>query len=264
MSEWTSSLPRRSGRRARRRCRPSAASPTASPTVVVSALQYGDPSREASRPRVTLLHGAGLNAHTWDTTVLALASPPSPSTCPGTATRRGGRTPRTPERASPPTSPRLSPRGPGAPQVLVGQSLGGLTARRSPPRTRARARARRRRHHARHRPERRCRADRRLLRRAHRLGEPRRARRPRALVRTRRLPRAATRGVFLNSRVRADGRVEWKHHFAHLANALAADADAAASARPSVTRSAARSARGGTISPPPPPRSRSCAASADS
>jgi hypothetical protein len=41
---------------------------------------------------------------------------------------------------------------------------------------------------------------------------------------------AATRGVFQNSRVRADGRVEWKHHFAHLANALAADPDAAASA----------------------------------
>jgi pimeloyl-ACP methyl ester carboxylesterase len=32
---------------------------------------------------------------------------------------------------------------------------------------------------------------------------------------------AATRGVFLNSRVRADGRVEWKHHFAHLAAAAA-------------------------------------------
>ena len=38
---------------------------------------------------------------------------------------------------------------------------------------------------------------------------------------------AATRGVFLNSRVRADGRVEWKHHFAHLANALSADPAAA-------------------------------------
>ena len=39
---------------------------------------------------------------------------------------------------------------------------------------------------------------------------------------------AATKGVLLNSRVRPDGRVEWKHHFARLANALASDADAAA------------------------------------
>jgi len=41
---------------------------------------------------------------------------------------------------------------------------------------------------------------------------------------------AAERGVFLNSRVREDGRVEWKHHFAHIANRLAADPDAAAQA----------------------------------
>ena len=41
---------------------------------------------------------------------------------------------------------------------------------------------------------------------------------------------AATRGVFLNSRIRPDGRVEWKHHFAHLANALAADPAAAQAA----------------------------------
>lgn len=33
--------------------------------------------------------------------------------------------------------------------------------------------------------------------------------------------------MHLNSRVRADGRVEWKHHFARLANALAADPAAA-------------------------------------
>ena len=41
--------------------------------------------------------------------------------------------------------------------------------------------------------------------------------------------RAAERGVFLNSRVRPDGRVEWKHHFAHLA-AAAANAGTAAPA----------------------------------
>jgi pimeloyl-ACP methyl ester carboxylesterase len=41
---------------------------------------------------------------------------------------------------------------------------------------------------------------------------------------------AAARGVYLNSRVRPDGRVEWKHHFARIANRLAADPDAAAEA----------------------------------
>ena len=41
---------------------------------------------------------------------------------------------------------------------------------------------------------------------------------------------AAERGVFHNSRVRADGRVEWKHHFARLANAMAASPELAAAA----------------------------------
>jgi pimeloyl-ACP methyl ester carboxylesterase len=41
---------------------------------------------------------------------------------------------------------------------------------------------------------------------------------------------AAARGVFLNSRVRPDGRVEWKHHFARIANRLSADPAAAAEA----------------------------------
>lgn len=35
----------------------------------LSALRFGD------APTVTLLHGAGLNAHTWDTTVLLLQQP---------------------------------------------------------------------------------------------------------------------------------------------------------------------------------------------
>ena len=41
---------------------------------------------------------------------------------------------------------------------------------------------------------------------------------------------AAERGVFLNSRVRPDGRVEWKHHFAHLAAAMIANPALAAGA----------------------------------
>ncbi|MDF2665844.1 MAG: putative hydrolase or acyltransferase, partial [Microbacterium sp.] len=36
----------------------------------VSALRWGD-----APPAVTLLHGAGLNAHTWDTTLLHLGLP---------------------------------------------------------------------------------------------------------------------------------------------------------------------------------------------
>ena len=36
----------------------------------ISALRYGDVA-----PVVTLLHGAGLNAHTFDTTVLAMGVP---------------------------------------------------------------------------------------------------------------------------------------------------------------------------------------------
>ena len=43
-------------------------------------------------------------------------------------------------------------------------------------------------------------------------------------------PAAAARGVFHNSRVRPDGRVEWKHHFAHLANALSASPELAQAA----------------------------------
>ena len=40
-------------------------------------------------------------------------------------------------------------------------------------------------------------------------------------------PRAAARGVYFNSRQRADGRYEWKHHFAHLAHAAASSAPVA-------------------------------------
>ena len=39
--------------------------------------------------------------------------------------------------------------------------------------------------------------------------------------------KAAERGVYLNSRIRPDGRVEWKHHFAHLAAAMAASPELA-------------------------------------
>lgn len=196
----------------------------------VSALQYGDPATgEFAAPVVTFVHGAGLNAHTWDTTVLALGLPAISLDLPG----HGDSSWR--EDASY-VGPTLAADVADAiaawtesPQVLVGQSLGGLTA--------ASLAARR--------PE--------LVRElvivditpgidpngdaaqigAFFAGPTDWASRDELVDRalafglggTR---EAAARGVFLNSRVRADGRVEWKHHFAHLANALAADPSAAA------------------------------------
>ena len=50
----------------------------------VSALAYGD-----APPVVTFLHGAGLNAHTWDTTVLALGLPALAVDLPGLAPAEG-------------------------------------------------------------------------------------------------------------------------------------------------------------------------------
>ena len=42
--------------------------------------------------------------------------------------------------------------------------------------------------------------------------------------------RAAERGVYFNSRMRPDGRFEWKHHFAHLSAAMSASPEFAAAA----------------------------------
>lgn len=192
----------------------------------VSALAYGD-----APPAVTLLHGAGLNAHTWDTTILALGLPALAIDLPG----HGDSSWR--EDAAY-TGPLLAEDIASAvaawtdgPQVLVGQSLGGLTAAALA---------------ARH-PE--------LVRelvvvditpgidpagdasqiRAFFAGPTDWASREELVERALSFglggsPEAAARGVFLNSRVREDGRVEWKHHFARLANAAAADPAVAAHA----------------------------------
>ncbi|MCK6081439.1 alpha/beta hydrolase [Microbacterium sp. EYE_5] len=188
----------------------------------VSALQYGD------APGVTFLHGAGLNAHTWDTTVLALGVPALVLDLPGhgdsswreDATYTGAT-------LADDIAPALAA-WTDRPQLVVGHSLGGLTAAALA---------------ARH-PE--------LVSalvlvdispgidpngaaasvRAFFAGPTDWASRDDLVERalsfglggTR---EAATRGVFLNSRVREDGRVEWKHHYAHLANRLAADPGAA-------------------------------------
>ncbi len=199
----------------------------------VSALHFGDPETgEFAPPVVSFLHGAGLNAHTWDTTVLALGVPALALDLPGhgdsswrTDAAYAGR-PLADDIAAPLSAWTEQP------QVLVGQSLGGLTGAAlaashpelvselvivdiSPgidPNGGASQIA------------------------AFFAGPTDWATRDELVDRalafglggTR---EAATRGVFLNSRVREDGRVEWKHHFAHIAAALAADPAAAEAAQ---------------------------------
>ncbi|QIG38237.1 alpha/beta hydrolase [Microbacterium sp. 4R-513] len=193
----------------------------------LSALRFGEGS-----PEVTFLHGAGLNAHTWDTTILALGIPALAIDLPG----HGDSSWRT-DLAY--TGGTLAPdvalgieEWTDRPQLLVGQSLGGLTAAAV----------------AASRPE--------LVRgvvvvditpgldpdggaaqlREFFAGPTDWASRDELVERALAFGlggsrRAAERGVYHNSRVRPDGRVEWKHHFAHLANAMAASpelADAAA------------------------------------
>jgi pimeloyl-ACP methyl ester carboxylesterase len=199
----------------------------------LSALRWSPAEVPAAAPVVTFLHGAGLNAHTWDTTVLALGLP-------ALAIDLAGHGDSSWRDDAGYVARRLAEdvvRGMDAwtdsPQILVGQSLGGLTAA-------AVASAR---------PD--------LVRelvviditpgvdpnagptqiRDFFAGPTDWASRDELVDRALAFGlggsrRAAERGVFLNSRVRHDGRVEWKHHFAHLAAALAADpalaADAAA------------------------------------
>jgi pimeloyl-ACP methyl ester carboxylesterase len=89
----------------------------------LSALRYGD-----APPVVTFLHGAGLNAHTWDTTILALGLPALAIDLPG-----HGDSSWRPDAAY--TGRLLAPDVAAGitawttqPQLLVGQSLGALTA----------------------------------------------------------------------------------------------------------------------------------------
>lgn len=184
----------------------------------LSALRFGD-----APPAITLLHGAGLNAHTWDTTVLALGLPALALDLPG----HGDSSWRDDLDYSPASLARDVEIGLEAwtdsPQLLVGHSLGGLTAAAV-----AGARS--------------DLVDRLVIIditpgvnpdagprqvRAFFTGPTDWASREELVDRalafglggTR---EAATRGVYLNSRIRPDGRVEWKHHFAHLAAAAAA------------------------------------------
>ena len=89
----------------------------------LSALRYGE-----GAPVVTFLHGAGLNAHTWDTTILALGLPALSIDLPG----HGDSSWRSDIDYSPRTLAPDVAAGIAAwtetPQLVVGQSLGGLTA----------------------------------------------------------------------------------------------------------------------------------------
>lgn len=189
----------------------------------LSALQYGDAATgEFPPPAVTFVHGAGLNAHTWDTTVLAMGLPALSIDLPGHGDSSwrddadyGGRT-----LAADIAAPLAQ--WTDAPQVLVGQSLGGLAAAAVAASHPALVRA--------------------LVIvditpgidpngdaaqiAAFFAGPTDWASREELVERALAFGlggsrAAATRGVFLNSRVRADGRIEWKHHFARLANARA-------------------------------------------
>lgn len=190
----------------------------------MSALRYTPADSPGAGPVVTFLHGAGLNAHTWDTTVLSLGLPALAIDLPGHGDSSWRSDAAYVARILAPDVAAAMDEWTDAPQVLVGQSLGGLTAAAV----------------AASRPD--------LVRelvviditpgvdsnagptqiREFFAGPVDWASRDELVDRalafglgggTR---RKAERGVYFNSRVRPDGRVEWKHHFAHLANAMAA------------------------------------------
>lgn len=98
---------------------------TATDGALISAIRYGD-----APPEVALLHGAGLNAHTFDSTVLALRRPALSVDLPG----HGHSDWRadavyTPAALAPDVAEAVAAWAPPG-QILVGQSLGALTAAR--------------------------------------------------------------------------------------------------------------------------------------
>ncbi|WP_309068366.1 alpha/beta hydrolase [Microbacterium sp.] len=197
----------------------------------LSALRFGEDT-----PRVVLLHGAGLNAHTWDTTALALGAPALVLDLPGHGDSSWRDDADYRPRTLAPDAIRAIEEWAGAPVVLVGHSLGGLTAAAiaaarpelvaalllvdiTPGAAGGAGSAQLRRFYEQTVFDSREAVVGRAM--AFGLGG--------SLEDTR-------RGVFHNTRVRHDGpdgrtTVEWKHHFARLAQqALAAPAPGAASA----------------------------------
>lgn len=196
----------------------------------VSALRFG-----TEAPRITLLHGAGLNAHTWDTTALALGQPLLALDLAG----HGDSSWRDDADYSPRTLAAdviaALDAWTSQPQIVVGQSLGGLTGA-------AVAAAR---------PD--LVADLIVVDitpgidvsagptalREFYAGPTDFGSRDELVDKAMALGFGGTRpeterGVFLNTRVRTDGRVEWKHHFAHLAAAALAAHDPGTATAPSV------------------------------
>lgn len=198
----------------------------------LSALRFG-----AGEPVATFLHGAGLNSHTWDATVLSLGLPALAIDLAG----HGDSSWREDLNYSPATlagdiAEALN-HWTKHPQIVVGQSLGGLTAA-----TLA----------AQH-PQ--------LVReliiiditpgidtsqgpaalREFFAGPTDFASRSELVDRALAFGLGGTRadterGVFLNTRVRPDGRVEWKHHLAHLAAHAFANATPTAPDAPTAPR----------------------------
>lgn len=196
----------------------------------LSALKFG-----SDTPRVTLLHGAGLNAHTWDTTVLALGQSLLAIDLAGHGDSSW--------RDDVDYTPRTLARDVAAaldawtsqPQIVVGQSLGGLTGAAL----------------AATRPDLVAElvivditpgidvtAGPAALREFY-AGPTDFASRDELVDKAMSLGFGGSRpeterGVFLNTRVRPDGRVEWKHHFAHLAAQALAAHDPGSAASPSL------------------------------
>lgn len=198
----------------------------------LSALRYTPADAPAgSLPEVTFLHGAGLNAHTWDTTILALGLPALAIDLPGHGDSSWRDDAAYTGTVLAPDVAAGMQAWTDRPQVLVGQSLGGLTAAAV----------------AASRPE--------LVRevvvvditpgidpsggpaqlREFFAGPTDWATRDELVDRALAFGlggsrRAAERGVYHNSRVRPDGRVEWKHHFAHIAHAMSESPEVAEAA----------------------------------
>lgn len=177
----------------------------------LSALRFGE-----EEPEVTLLHGAGLNAHTWDSVLLLLNRPALAIDLAG----HGDSTWRDDIDYSPATLAEdvavAISTWTARPQLLVGHSLGGLTAAALA---------------AQHPdlirelvlvdivPGLDTDAAPAILREFYQVTDfdSRAAAVERAEAFGFGGSRADTeRGVHLNTRVRDDGRVEWKHHFAHI------------------------------------------------
>lgn len=196
----------------------------------LSALRYV-PATGSAGPAVTFLHGAGLNAHTWDTTILALGLPALAIDLPGHGDSSWRDDIAYVARVLAPDVAAGIDAWTDGPQLLVGQSLGGLTAAAV----------------AASRPD--------LVSelvviditpgidsnagptqiRDFFAGPTDWATRDELVERALAFGlggsrKAAERGVYLNSRIRPDGRVEWKHHFAHLAAAMSAAPPSAAPA----------------------------------